>query len=287
MAEFRQFLRYAITLLVTVAALAAGWWLWNQYMEGPWTRDGKVRAEVVNITPLVAGRLIEVAVHDNQSVKKGDLLFRIDPEPYRIALQQADAEAQQAQAVADKARHEADRRKGLPRSVIASEDVEAANFNARSQEANLALANARVAQARWDLAQTEVRAPADGFVTNLGVRVGNRADTTAPLVALVDSHSFYVLGYFEETKLRHVKVGQAATLTLYSGGKPLRGEVESIGRAIEDQSLQSRDGLLPDVKPNVPWVRLAQRVPVRIRLLDEANLPALIAGTTCSIVLAP
>lgn len=278
-------LKYFSTLLVCALALAAGWWLWNYYMQGPWTRDGKVRAELVSITPEVSGKIIKIWVKDNQLVKTGDSLFSLDPEPYRIALDNANAALAKAKSDLDKAEHEASRRQSLSRTVISAEAVDESRLNAQAMRAAYQVAQANLEQARWSLAKTEVHASSDGYITNLQTRVGNYASAGVPLVALVDIHSFYVQGYFEETKLRHIQPGKPAHMVLYSGEQALRGEVESIGRAINDQSVDGSDNLLLDVKPNVPWVRLAQRVPVRIRLLEVPPELALIAGTTCTITI--
>lgn len=252
-------------------------------MQSPWTRDGKVRAELVNITPEVSGRLEKIMVHDNQFILTGSLIFSIDPVPYQIALDNSEAALAKAQADMAKADHEAARRRSLPRNVISSEDLDESNLAAASMKASYKAAQANLEQAKWNLSKTQIYAPTDGYITNLQARVGNYATAGTPLVALVDTHSFYVLGYFEETKLRHIKEGRKADIVLYNGNTRLQGVVESIGRAIYDQSADSSSDLLMDVKPNVPWVRLAQRVPVRIKLLDvPADLP-LVAGTTCTI----
>ncbi|MGF6189422.1 efflux RND transporter periplasmic adaptor subunit [Serratia sp. 2723] len=276
-------LKYFSTVIVCAIALCAGWWLWNYYMQSPWTRDGKVRAELVNITPEVSGRLEKIRVRDNQFVTAGSLIFSIDPVPYQIALDNAEAAQAKAQADMVKANHEAARRRSLPRNVISSEDLDESNLAAASMKASYKAAQANLEQAKWNLSKTRIYAPTDGYITNLQARVGNYATAGTPLVALVDTHSFYVLGYFEETKLRHIREGRKADIVLYNGNIRLQGVVESIGRAIYDQSADSSSDLLMDVKPNVPWVRLAQRVPVRIRLINvPADLP-LVAGTTCTI----
>ena len=276
-------LKYFSTVIVCAIAICAGWWLWNYYMQSPWTRDGKVRAELVNITPEVSGRLTKITVHDNQYVSAGSLIFSLDAEPYRIALANAEAALAKAQSDLAKAEHEAARRRGLPRDVISSEALDAANLTAQAMKAAYKAAQANLEQAKWNLSKTQIYAPTDGYITNLQARVGNYASTGTPLVALVDVHSFYVLGYFEETKLKHIKEGNKADITLYNGNVPLQGQVESIGRAIYDQSVENGGNLLMDVKPNVPWVRLAQRVPVRIKLLNVPAALPLVAGTTCTI----
>ncbi|MFM5510035.1 efflux RND transporter periplasmic adaptor subunit [Aeromonas rivipollensis] len=278
-------LKYFSTLLVCALALVSLWWLWNYYMQGPWTRDGKVRAELVSITPEVSGKIVSIWIKDNQLVKKGDVLFSLDPVPYRIALDNANAALAKAKSDLDKAEHEARRRQGLSRTVISAEAIDESRLNAQAMKAAYQVAQANLEQARWSLARTEVHAASDGYITNLQARVGNYASAGVPLVALVDIHSFYVQGYFEETKLGHIAPGKPARMVLYSGEQALKGEVESIGRAIHDQSLEGSEGLLLDVKPNVPWVRLAQRVPVRIKLLEVPPGLALIAGTTCTITI--
>ncbi|MFN3068427.1 MULTISPECIES: HlyD family secretion protein [Serratia] len=276
-------LKYFSTVIVFAIAICAGWWLWNYYMQSPWTRDGKVRAELVNITPEVSGRLEKILVHDNQFVTAGSLIFSIDPVPYQIALDNAEAALAKAQADMAKADHEAARRRSLPRNVISSEDLDESNLAAASMKASYKAAQANLEQAKWNLSKTRIYAPTDGYITNLQARVGNYATAGTPLVALVDTHSFYVLGYFEETKLRHIREGRKADIVLYNGNIRLQGVVESIGRAIYDQSADSSSDLLMDVKPNVPWVRLAQRVPVRIKLIDIPADLTLVAGTTCTI----
>lgn len=276
-------LKYFSTLIFFTAAIAAGWWMWNYYMQSPWTRDGKVRAELVSITPQVSGRIEKLDVEDNQFVHKGERLFTLDDEPFRIAVLNAEAKLAQAQSDLVKAEHEARRRQNLPRNVISAEDLDAANLQAKSMDSAAKAAQAELDQAKWNLSQTVVYAPTDGWINNLTTRIGDYATTGTPLFVLVDSHSFYVVGYFEETKLRHIKPGAQANIHLYSDDRQLAGTVQSIGRAIYDQSVETDSGLTPDIKPNVPWVRLAQRVPVRIKLANVPPDASLVAGTTCTI----
>ncbi|MBW7984371.1 efflux RND transporter periplasmic adaptor subunit [Enterobacillus tribolii] len=276
-------LRYFSTVIVCAVAICAGWWLWNYYMQSPWTRDGKIRAELVNITPEVSGKIIAVNIRDNQKVNKGDVLFSLDPTPFQIALDNAQATLAKAESDLAKANHEASRRGNLPPNVISAENLDEARLNAQAMKASYKVAQANLAQAKWNLEHTNISAPAEGYITNLATRVGNYASIGAPLVALVDINSFYAMGYFEETKLRHIRAGSKADITLYNGNIPLKGEVESIGRAIYDQSVDASDDMLMNVKPNVPWVRLAQRIPVRVKLTDVPEGVVLVAGTTCTI----
>ncbi|NMC23354.1 MAG: HlyD family secretion protein, partial [Serratia sp.] len=272
-------LKYFSTVLVFAVAICAGWWMWNYYMQSPWTRDGKVRAEIVDITPEVSGRIIDINIHDNQFVKSGDPLFSLDPVPFKIAVNNAEAELAKAAADLAKANQEAARRRGLGTNVISAESLDESNISARAMQAAYQAAQSSLEQAQWNLSKTNIVAPTDGYITNLQTRKGNYATTGTPLVGLVDIHSFYVLGYFEETKLKNIREGALADITLFNGNIPLKGQVESIGRAIYDQSQDASDDLLMNVKPNVPWVRLAQRVPVRIKLQVVPEHTVLVAGT--------
>ncbi|MGE0970330.1 efflux RND transporter periplasmic adaptor subunit [Klebsiella sp. WOUb02] len=290
-------IKYFSTLLIAALAIIAAWLVWNYYTQSPWTRDGKVRAEQVGVTPQVSGSILRLNVRDNQLVKAGDVLFKIDDTPYRIAL--LDAQAQLAKTRADlakarveqaKAASDAARRRNLSRNVISAEDLESAgtalntaNAVLEAAKALVGVAQASLEHAQWQLDQTAIKAPVDGWVTNLSTRVGDYASVGRPLFALVDSHSFYVIGYFEETKLRHIRAGDSAEVILYSSQQKLQGHVSSIGRAIVDQSVESGAGLVADIKPNIPWVRLAQRVPVRIELTGLPPEITLISGTTCTV----
>lgn len=276
-------IKYFSTLVIFATAVIVGWLLWNYYMQSPWTRDGKVRAEQVSITPQVSGTITQLNIEDNQFVKAGTILFTIDATPYHIAQLNAEAQLAQSQSELSKASNEANRRKNLPRNYISAEDMDTANINVKAAQAAVKAAEATVEQAKWQISQTTVAAPVDGWVTNLSTRTGNYATSGQPVFALVDSNSFYVVGYFEETKLRHIQPGDLAEIVLYSGHVPLSGKVQSIGRAIYDQSVESDSNLVPDIKPNVPWVRLAQRVPVRIQLNQIPQGVTLVSGTTCTV----
>ncbi|MFS9380218.1 HlyD family secretion protein [Citrobacter sp. ANG330] len=278
-------IKYFSTILIAALAVLAGWFMWNYYMQSPWTRDGKVRAEQVSITPQVSGTIVDLQVKDNQFVNAGDLLFRIDKTPFHIAELNAQAQLAKAQSELAKANNEANRRRHLSQNFISAEELDTANLNVKAMQASVDVAQATLRQAQWQLAQTDVYAPVSGWITNLSTRAGNFATTGQPLFALVDSHSFYVMGYFEETKLRHIREGAPAQITLYSGNIKLQGHVSSIGRAIYDQSVESDSGLVPDIKPNVPWVRLAQRVPVRIEFDQLPHDVTLVSGTTCSVAI--
>ncbi|MEJ0233027.1 HlyD family secretion protein [Klebsiella michiganensis] len=292
-------LKYLSTLLVAALAIIAAWLVWNYYTQSPWTRDGKVRAEQVGVTPQVSGSILQLNVRDNQLVKAGDVLFRIDDTPYKIALlnaraqlAKAKAEVARAQAEQKKAASDASRRRHLSQNFISAEDLENANTalntattNLEAAKAVVGVAQATLDLAQWQLTQTEIKAPVDGWVTNLSTRVGDYAAVGHPVFALVDSRSFYVVGYFEETKLRNIRPGDSAQIILYSSKQKLQGHVSSIGRAIVDQSVESGGDLVANIKPNIPWVRLAQRVPVRIEFDHLPPDTILVSGTTCTVAI--
>ena len=292
-------LKYLSTLLVAALAIIAAWLVWNYYTQSPWTRDGKVRAEQVGVTPQVSGSSLQLNVRDNQLVKAGDGLFRIDDTPYKIALlnaraqlAKAKAEVARAQAEQKKAASDASRRRHLSQNFISAEDLENANTalntattNLEAAKAVVGVAQATLDHAQWQLTQTEIKAPVDGWVTNLSTRVGDYAAVGHPVFALVDSRSFYVVGYFEETKLRNIRPGDSAQIILYSSKQKLQGHVSSIGRAIVDQSVESGGDLVANIKPNIPWVRLAQRVPVRIEFDHLPPDTILVSGTTCTVAI--
>ena len=292
-------LKYLSTLLVVALAIIAAWLVWNYYTQSPWTRDGKVRAEQVGVTPQVSGSILQLNVRDNQLVKAGDVLFRIDDTPYKIALlnaraqlAKAKAEVARAQAEQKKAASDASRRRHLSQNFISAEDLENANTalntattNLEAAKAVVGVAQATLDHAQWQLTQTEIKAPVDGWVTNLSTRVGDYAAVGHPVFALVDSRSFYVVGYFEETKLRNIRPGDSAQIILYSSKQKLQGHVSSIGRAIVDQSVESGGDLVANIKPNIPWVRLAQRVPVRIEFDHLPPDTILVSGTTCTVAI--
>lgn len=325
------FLRFAITAVVVLVAAFAARTLWVHYMDAPWTRDGRVRAEVVRVAPDVAGLVARVAVVDNQTVRRGELLFVLDQARYRNALAQAQANLDAATAAAHAAgasigaaaaaaaqsrssyamyAAQSERREKLVGNVISAEDL--ANVRASAdvaragwqraqagrqqagaaaQQALAVVAEAQVAldQAQLNLDRTEVRAPVDGYVTNLDVRTGDYASAGAPRLAVIDRHSYWINGYFEETKLPRVHVGDPVDIRLMSGGAHLHGTVQSIAHGISDADNPTGNDLLANVNPTFNWVRLAQRVPVRVAI-DADHLPAgtvLAAGMTATLVVQP
>ena len=276
----------AATLLILALALALGRTVWVHYMDTPWTRDGRVRADIINVAPDVSGRVVDVAVRDNQAVKKGDLLLQIDPDYYQLAVKQARAEVAARKAAWQMRATNARRRADMDTLVISAENRDDAGHLALSAEAEYQQAQARLETAELNLQRTQVRASVDGYITNLNVHRGDYAHAGEAKLALIDRHSFWVYGYFEETKLPHVRVGDMAELEMMSGER-LTGRVDSIARGIYDRDNPQSRELLADVNPTFNWVRLAQRVPVRIRLDPLPEDFVLAAGMTCTVILKP
>jgi RND family efflux transporter MFP subunit len=286
MNALKWMLRLGLTAALVAVATIAGLRLWQHEMKEPWTRDGRVRADVINLAPDVSGLVAEVAVHDNQLVHRNEVLMRVDPQRYEQAVAQAKATLASRRAELAQRQDAARRRASVQSIVVAEEQVQAANFALTAAQAQVAQAEAALAAAELDLQRTEVRAPADGYVTNLTTFTGDYATAGRPALALVRSDSYYVYGYFEETRLARMSAGDAAEVRLLDGRR-LRGHVDSISRGITDRDNPNGPALLSNVNPTFDWVRLAQRVPVRIALDAESRQTTLVAGTTCSVIVHP
>lgn len=278
----KRLARALLTLAAVTAAALLVVSLWRAYVLAPWTRDGRVSAQVVRIAPEVSGTVVDVAVADNQYVKKGDVLYRIDPERFRVAVDDAEAALDAASETLAQKIEDAQRRKGMD-DLVPREDI---------QQAQRAIALARAAQrraqatldlARLDLYRSELHAPTDGYITHLRLRNGDYAVAGQPALALLDAHSFWFTGYFEETKLRQVHPGAAARIRLMGYDAIVPGRVHSIGRGIADTNEQADATGLPSVEPSFSWIRLAQRIPVRIELGELPPGVTLVAGMTGSV----
>jgi len=278
-----RLLRRSITLAVVVVAMFALRSLWTHNELAPWTRDGRVRADVVSIAPDVPGFVVKVAVHDNQVVSKGDALFELDRARYEIALQQALATVARQRASLAEAGREAHRNDSLG-EVVSSEVREQSRTRVHEATAELQRGLADLAAARLNLQRTLVVAPVNGIVTNLELRPGNYLTAGRQGLALVDSDSLHVDGYFEETKLPRLHEGDRVSVRLMGESQLLYGRVQSIAPAIFDRERTPTGDLVANINPTFSWVRLAQRVPVRIKL-DPGPLDVrLIAGRTATVV---
>jgi RND family efflux transporter MFP subunit len=275
--------RFALTGAVVLVALWAGTKLWDYYMNEPWTRDGHVRADVVPVAPDVSGFVTEVLVKDNQQVQRGDVLFRIDRARYEIALKQAEAvllgkRAMLAEANADLKRYSA----LTPGLVVSTQRMDQVIATQGSAQAAHDQAVADLGLAKLNLARSEVRAAVGGIVTNMELRPGTYLTPGKGVMALLDSDTLHVQGYFEETKLSRIHLGDAVNVRLLGSDRLLRGRVESVAAGIEDRDRSAGATLLANVNPTFNWVRLAQRVPVRIAL-DRTEASALVAGATATV----
>jgi multidrug resistance efflux pump len=352
----RKYLLTGAVVLIAIVAVLLKYW---DYVVNPWTRDGQVRAEVIQITPRVSGPIVKLDVVDNQLVKAGDLLFEIDPRTFaaslaqasaqydkakdnylaqekqveaaqaqvevaRASLEQANSAIKQADAEIEQNKAEFQRQKGLlPKKATSQKSVDRAkaNFEVAVQQrrgavASLAQAKASLAQSEADLAETRanlgapgdanasirearaeveqaelnlgftrVRAPVDGYVTNLNLRLGSQAVANQPALALVDVNSFWIDGYFRETLIERIGKGDKAIVTLMAyQDKPIKGYVDSLGWGIAQQDGSTGFELLPNINPTFEWIRLAQRVPVRIHLDELPDGVELRVGTTCSVL---
>jgi multidrug resistance efflux pump len=356
MKNYQKFLLTGVLVLIAVALILYKYW---DYAVNPWTRDGQVRAHVIQMTPRVSGPIVKLAIVDNQFVKAGDLLFEIDPRTFEANLEQARADldntrdevealakqvdAAQAQVEAaganikkaeaavrgyagrvDETLKEYNRQQQLDKQGATSKrmvEEAKANYisylnqkaNAEAQllqmQANLSEAEANLAKARADLGApgeqnaklrgaraavhqaelnlefTEVKAPVDGYVTNLKLRLGSQAVENQPALALVDVNSYWVVGYFRENDIEDIRIGNRAIVTLMTyPNKPLAGHVDSLGWGIAQDDGSTSFDLLPNISPTFEWIRLAQRVPVRIHLDRIAEEVKLRVGTTASVL---
>lgn len=279
----RTVVRVTVTLCVVLVAIFAGWRLWNYYMLSPWTRDARIRGDVVVVAPDVSGLVSKLNVADNQRVKAGDVLLTIDQDRFKTALEKARAVVLTREKLMLLRQREASRRASLGPQAISSELRENAQINADVARAELREAQADVAVAELNLRRSEVRASRNGHITNLQFAEGNYVKEGQSAMALVDDASFYVQAYFEETKLPRIKVGDRAKVWLMSAGEPMEGHVESVSSGITDTNITPDSQLLAKVEPTFNWVRLAQRIPVRIKLDKVPEGMHLSMGMTASV----
>jgi len=274
--------RVAVTLVVVAGAFVVGRSLWDYYINEPWTRDAHVRADVVGVAPDVSGLVSEVLVHDNDTIHRGDVLFRIDRDRFVIALQQADAVAAGRKSSLEQAQRDLVRRQEL-HDFASRQSVEQAQTAMLQATSAYQQAIADQGLARLNLARSEVKAAVNGVITNLELRQGDYVSSGKAVMALVDTDSLRVEGYFEETKLARIHVGNAVTIRLMGQPVLLHGRVQSVAAAITDPERTVGSSLLANIDPTFTWVRLAQRVPVRIRLEDVPADIRLVAGLTATV----
>lgn len=311
---FGKFGRVILTLLLVAAAIAALVIVWRHYQRDPWTRDGIVQADVVKVSSDVSGLLTQLRVHDNQQVRRGDVLFTVDEQRYLARLAQANAAVSAADASIVSARADVlkaqttlnrdlrDARRYMSLGDLVSQQERDQKVTAVEQDrASLAQAQASVGSAiaqrrqaeanrrsaQIDVQRSTVRASVDGYVTGMTLRPGNYIQAGAQQFALLDTNSFYVAGYFEETKLHRFALGQRARINLLGDDRPVWGHVDSLSAGITDRQQNPSTNLLPNVTPTFSWIRLAQRVPVRV-VIDRVPVGLrLIAGRTATVTILP
>jgi multidrug resistance efflux pump len=272
-------------ILVAAGIVVAKYWY---YLTNPWTRDGQVRAQVIQMTPRVSGPIVDLPIQDNQFVKAGDLLFKIDPRTFQAAVNQAESDLQQAQVKAKDAKEEADRARSIrrrDRGAMSVQQLERKENDQRAAEAAVLGAEAALQQAKLNAEFTEVKASVDGYVTNLNLRLGSQAVANQPALALIDVDSYWVHGFFREDRIGDVQPGDRAIVTLMTyPDRPLEGKVDSLGWGIAQDDGSTGYNLLPSINATFEWIRLAQRVPVRVHLIDPPKDIPLRVGTTASVM---
>lgn len=287
MAAGARLLAFGVTLATCAVAAFVGWHAWSAYVMTPWTRDGAVRAYTISLASEVSGRVVALPVRDNQFVHKGDLLMKIDPRDYvnRAAADQAMVD--QAKANLANSRLQAERRNKLSDLAVTTEQRD--NFNTSAAAAGATLRNneAQLNQAKVNLERTEVRSPVNGWITNLLLQRGDYATTGSRVLSIVDADSYWVDGYFEETVIKPIKVGDPARVWLLGFSEVITGHVDSIARGINVSNATPNGSGLADVNPVFTWVRLAQRVPVRIHIDHVPPDVLLAAGMTATVQVDP
>lgn len=282
----RTLIRVILTLAVVSLAIVLGVTLWNTYMIAPWTRDGRVRVYVVDVAPEVSGTVVQVPVVDNQYVHKGDPLYVLDPVRFRLAIREAQARLDGTLEDLKLKQNDAKRRMGLG-GIVSAEEQEVFNSNVATQVAAVDAARAALDVAKLNLQRSVLYSPVNGFITNLNLRVGDYATAGQARLAVIDSDSYWVYGYFEETKMWGVHVGDVARVKLMGYKQIIPGHVVSIARGINDTNGNPDKLGLQDVNPIFTWVRLAQRIPVRVHLDYVPEGVTLAAGMTATISVGP
>jgi multidrug resistance efflux pump len=282
----RLFLRTAITLAMVALAIILVTALWRTYMLAPWTRDGRVLVQVVDVAPEVSGTVTAVPVQDNQFVHKGDVLFVVDPVRFQLAIAQAQAQVDTARQQQQLRNSDVRRRQGLT-GIVSGEEQERFANTAAVAGATLAGTQAALDVAKLNLERATLYAPVNGYVTHLRLRVGSYVNAGQSRIAIIDSDSFWIGGYFEETKLAKIHTGDPARIKLMGYDAPLTGHVESFGRGISDVNDAVNGVGLPTVNPIFTWVRLAQRLPIRIAIDSVPEGIILAAGMTASVSVGP
>ena len=278
-------LRRLATLAIALVAMLVSIVTWDQYVTAPWTRDGRVRVQVASVAPQVSGQITQLRVVDDQFVRKGDILYQIDPFDFDVTLRSSRASLEQKQADLHVKDLQSERRRRLSDLATTPEEQQIFEGNAIQAKAAVDAARQQVAQAEINLKRTEVRSPVNGYVTNLLLREGDYAHQGVSNVSIVDTDSFWIDGYFEETKLARLCIGDRAEAKLMGYASSIIGRVTTVTRGISVSNASAGAQGLPNVDPVYTWVRLAQRVPVRIAIDEVPPGVPLISGATATITI--
>jgi len=282
------FVKLFINVVLIGSAVYFGYMKFEEYFKNPWTRDGQVRAQVIQVSPRVSGTITRIAVIDNQAVKKGDVLFEIDKEPFKIKIAQIEAELKRERINSKGLKIEYDRVKRISKrdkGAVSQKDLIRHEVNYFKSLANIDSLKEKLNGAKLNLSFTTVHASVDGYVSNINFQIGSQAVANKPIVALVDSNSFWVFGFFRENMIRRVRIGDESRVTLMAyPNSPINGKVESIGWGISHSDGNPGSNLLPAIKPVFQWIRLAQRIPVRIKLEKIPKNVELRFGLSASVM---
>jgi len=285
---FKTLIKLTLTLAILATAAYFGYHKFRDYFDNPWTRDGQVRTQVIQVTPRVSGMIVAIHVVDNQYVHKGDPLFDIDPSVYALKVRQAEAQLKRSEETSEGYKIEYDRVKSISKrdkGAVSQKDLNRNRVNYLKSLSDIDVAKERLHNARLNLSYCNVKAEVDGWVSNINFQVGTQAIANHPLLALVDKSTFWVFGFFREDKVADVRVGDEARVTLMAyPDRPLKGKVESIAWGIAPSDGNPGQNLLPSVKPVFQWIRLAQRIPVRIKLDPLPENVKLRVGMTASVM---
>ena len=282
-------IKIILNLLIFGGAIYYGYDKYQDYFNNPWTRDGQVRAQIIQVSPRVSGMVTNILIIDNQFVKKGSLLFEIDPSPFEIKIAQTQAELKRERVNVRGTKIEYDRVKKIAardKGAVSQKDLIRHEVNYFKALAQIDSLSEKLNAAKLDLTFTKIYASVDGYVSNVNFQVGSQAVANKAILALVDSNSFWVFGYFRESMISDIKIGDDAKVTLMAyKDKPLSGRVESIAWGIAHSDGNPGSNLLPSVKPVFSWIRLAQRIPVRIKLDALPNGVELRFGLSASVMI--
>ncbi len=284
----KKIIKILLTLIILGTAAFFAYNKYRAYIDNPWTRDGQVRTQVIQVTPRVNGMVTKIHVIDNQKVKTGDLLFEIDPSQYQVKLNQAEARLQRTKEAAKGTKIEFERVKNIydkDKGAVSQKDLVRNETRYYKSLADIDASEEAVNTAKLNLSYTKVFAEVDGYVSNINFQIGSQATANKAILALVDENAYWVFGFFREDAIPEVSVGDTAMVTLLAyPDTPLSGKVESIAWGIAHSDGNPGNNLLPSVKPVFQWIRLAQRIPVRIKLDKLPENVKLRFGLTASVM---